>query len=119
MDDARSKHENAHHHRWNLECWDTLPVVRAEDGIEEFVDELGLRFVLFDDTTQIRPKTNQRRATSSVKSPNQVSITFQPKQQRERYLVPFTSREFYIINALTCHKELCFSSTKELFFYFR
>ncbi len=32
--------------------WGRLSVV--EDGIEKFVDELGLRFGLFDDNTQIR-----------------------------------------------------------------
>ncbi len=32
--------------------WGKLSVV--EDGIEEFVDELSLRFGLFDDNTQIR-----------------------------------------------------------------
>ncbi len=32
--------------------WGRLSVM--EDGIEEFVDELGLRFGLFDDNTQIR-----------------------------------------------------------------
>ncbi len=32
--------------------WGRLSLV--EDGVEEFVDELSLRFGLFDDNTQIR-----------------------------------------------------------------
>ncbi len=53
MDKARSKYGNDHHIRWNWQCWDGLPIVSAEDGIVEFVEELSLRFGLFDDNTQI------------------------------------------------------------------
>ncbi len=42
MDKARSKHGNAHHHRWNWQCWHRLPVVSAEVGIVEFVTNLHL-----------------------------------------------------------------------------
>ncbi len=59
MDEARSKHENAHHHRWNWQNWDRLFLVRAKDGIEGFVDEPGLRFWLFDDNTRTRLQTNK------------------------------------------------------------
>ncbi len=33
--------------------WVGLPVVRAEDGIVEFIEKLSLRFGLFDDNTQL------------------------------------------------------------------
>ncbi len=49
MDKARSSYENAHHHRWNWKCWNRLPVVGAEDGVVEFIEE---HFRLFDDNTQ-------------------------------------------------------------------
>ncbi len=54
MDEATSKYRNAHLHRWNWQCWDRLPVVSAEDAINEFVEEPNLRFGLFDDNTEIR-----------------------------------------------------------------
>ncbi len=53
MDKARSKFGNAHHHRWNWQCCDGMLVVSAEDGIVEFVEELCLRFRLFDDSIQV------------------------------------------------------------------
>ncbi len=53
MDEARSKHGSAHYHQWNWQCWDRLPGVIAEEGLVEFVEELCLRFGLFDDNTQV------------------------------------------------------------------
>ncbi len=49
MGKARSKPRSAHHHRWNWQCWNGSPIVRVENGIVEFVEELCRRFGLFDD----------------------------------------------------------------------
>ncbi len=54
MDKSKSKYGSAHRHRWNWQCWNKLPGVSAEGGIVDFVEELCLRFGLFDDSTQIR-----------------------------------------------------------------
>ncbi len=58
MDKARSNYGNAHQHRWNWQCWDSLPVVSAEDGIVEFVVEICMHFGSFDNNTQVRLQGN-------------------------------------------------------------
>ncbi len=50
--EARNKYGNAHHRRWNWQCWDRSSVVSAEGDIVEFVEELILCYGLFNDNTR-------------------------------------------------------------------
>ncbi len=65
MDDVRNKYGNAPHHRWDLQCWDRLRVVSAEDDI---VEELSLRFGDFHENIQSRLQGDDLAAELTIPS---------------------------------------------------
>ncbi len=58
MDEARSKHWNAHDPQWNWQYWDGLLVGRAENVIVELTEKFDLHIRLFDDNAQACLQSN-------------------------------------------------------------